>query len=55
MRDTLRDTLKKIALEDILAIIGLGFLSIGLWIFRPWVALSVVGILLIAASILRVR
>lgn len=41
--------------EDYLALAGLFILAVGLWMFRPWVSLAVVGVLLIAASLLRAR
>lgn len=45
--------MKRFDLEDIMAAGGLASIAAGLWMFQPWVALTVVGIILIAVSILR--
>jgi len=39
-------------LPDIVAVFGLGSLGAGLWLYRPWVSLSVVGVLLIVAGLM---
>jgi hypothetical protein len=39
-------------LRDIFLLAGLGTMGTGLWMLRPWLALTVVGFLLMAAGLL---
>jgi hypothetical protein len=38
---------RRIDLPDIFTLSGLGCLGYGLWMFRPWISLTVVGSLLV--------
>jgi len=42
-------------ISDLLAVAGLALLAVGLWMFRPWVALAVVGAVLMGVSVMLAR
>lgn len=40
---------------DVVGLLGLALIGAGLWIYRPWIALVVVGALLLAGAVLTGR
>jgi hypothetical protein len=42
--------LKKVSFRDVLLVSGLALISVGLWLFMPWVAFTVCGVIIFAGG-----
>lgn len=48
----IKRALTQIEAADVFFVLGIVFLGVGLWWFKPWVSFSIVGVILISYSLL---
>jgi len=43
--------MKNVSFNDILVVAGLIMIGVGLWLYRPWISLSVLGVILMLMGV----